>query len=330
MQERIEYIDRIKGFAILLVVLGHFYLFLLHTSDTFVYRFISSCHMHLFMFISGFVAFIPDERLTPENKRRLLKRFLAYLCPNISIPLLLIAYHALVGKSDMVDTWEQHYGFWYLKCLALYCLIQYLLLRFHKVTAQILIVCIAYVLFYLGWQTCPTLNNWLNLEHSVCFFPFYLLGYCSKKYHLTDTLKRHNWIFTIALLGYTFLLYIQIPIHSISIVSERFIVPTCATIAIYYLFMKRSNKQSAIETWLSTLGSKTLDIYMYHGFFIMNLGFLNMTFLSDWVRETGNPLLCFFVALTLSISLIYISIGTGYIIKQSDLLRKLIYGQFLR
>lgn len=52
---RISYIDQLKGIAILLVVLGHVIGYN-NCEDSFLWRFIYSFHMPLFMFISGYVA----------------------------------------------------------------------------------------------------------------------------------------------------------------------------------------------------------------------------------------------------------------------------------
>lgn len=58
MKQRILYIDRIKGLAIILVVVGHLYTFSEATDGNLVNKFIGSFHMALFMFVSGFVAYI--------------------------------------------------------------------------------------------------------------------------------------------------------------------------------------------------------------------------------------------------------------------------------
>lgn len=57
--KRFQYVDRLKGFAILLVVMGHMYQFPMHPNDTFIYKVIQSFHMPLFLFLSGYVIFTP-------------------------------------------------------------------------------------------------------------------------------------------------------------------------------------------------------------------------------------------------------------------------------
>ena len=56
MKQRIDYIDRMKGMAIFLVVIGHVYGMVFDQSANITYKWISSFHMPLFMFLSGLVA----------------------------------------------------------------------------------------------------------------------------------------------------------------------------------------------------------------------------------------------------------------------------------
>ena len=57
IKQRIDYIDRMKGLAIFLVVMGHVSGMAFAQSDDVVYIVISSFHMPLFMFLSGLVAY---------------------------------------------------------------------------------------------------------------------------------------------------------------------------------------------------------------------------------------------------------------------------------
>ena len=58
MKQRILYIDRIKGLAIILVVVGHLYTFSEATDGNLVNKFIGSCHMALLRFVAGWVAYV--------------------------------------------------------------------------------------------------------------------------------------------------------------------------------------------------------------------------------------------------------------------------------
>lgn len=56
MNSRIDYIDRLKGLTIFLVVMGHVYGMAFSQSNDIFYKFIYSFHMPLFMFLSSLVA----------------------------------------------------------------------------------------------------------------------------------------------------------------------------------------------------------------------------------------------------------------------------------
>lgn len=55
---RKQYIDRLKGLAILFVVMGHIFLFSEHENDC-INKFIGTFNMPLFMFLSGLVISTP-------------------------------------------------------------------------------------------------------------------------------------------------------------------------------------------------------------------------------------------------------------------------------
>lgn len=57
--QRLNYIDRLKGFAILTVVAGHVYLFGMDHSESIWQDVIGSFHMLLFMYMSGYLALTP-------------------------------------------------------------------------------------------------------------------------------------------------------------------------------------------------------------------------------------------------------------------------------
>lgn len=52
-----------KGFTVLIVVLAHVYLMTFDMGDSLVFRFCASFEMPSFMFVSGFVAYLPSRVL---------------------------------------------------------------------------------------------------------------------------------------------------------------------------------------------------------------------------------------------------------------------------
>ena len=82
MSERVLYIDNLKGFLILLVVIGHIG-YANCTTMTVVNDVVYSFHMPFFIFLSGFVV----SSITP---RKLIKKLVGYLIPFFIIGLVVM------------------------------------------------------------------------------------------------------------------------------------------------------------------------------------------------------------------------------------------------
>lgn len=80
MKERLNYIDWLKGIAIITVVMGHVtafdFLSLTDSSKSFVNRFIVSLQMPLFIFLSGLVVNYKFESVIASSKKLLYKAWI--------------------------------------------------------------------------------------------------------------------------------------------------------------------------------------------------------------------------------------------------------------
>jgi fucose 4-O-acetylase-like acetyltransferase len=329
IKHRINYIDRIKGFAIFIVVLAHVLLLSFNLGDSLVYRFCASFEMPLFMFVSGFVAYIQSDG--GANRKRLVKRFLAYICPAFIISYALSLYgYIILGSRDinMIDTLTG--GYWYLKALAIFVCLQAILIKCKRVWMEFLLIAVAECMFLIGWKANPVLHQLFCLEHCFFFYPFFMMGYYSRRYHLVDKLKANNWVFTLSFIGFICLLNVHFDIHALRFLSERLVRPSLAILTIVYLFAERENENSKLEQWLNRIGTKTLDIYIYHGIFVMgSYACFDMKMIKDVDLIMANPILYLILAVLISLFLIYISIWIGCLIKKNELLEKVIYGKFI-
>lgn len=101
-----NYIDRLKGLAIILVVIGHILSFSMMGGKNPINTVITSFHMPLFMFLSGLVI------KEPKIGKKLLARFLQLLAPFLVVGLL---FNLCIN-----DTFESFFangfkkGYWYL------------------------------------------------------------------------------------------------------------------------------------------------------------------------------------------------------------------------
>ena len=145
-----------------------------------------------------------------------------------------------------------------------------------------------------------------------------------------EVVKSKNWLFTISLVGFICLLNANIEIHALRFLSERIVRPIFAILAISYLFAIREDKNNQFEGWLNRIGTKTLDIYMYHFFF------LSGTFAVFDLKGTKtieimntNPIIFLLIASVITIILSYVSISIGNLVRRSNFLGKVVYGKFI-
>ena len=85
---RLFYVDNLRGFLIILVVLGHCIQHLdIDFDHNIVFRYIYSFHMPLFMFISGFVSYKREYHWTSIKRRfiQLVIPFIAWAMVSMSL-----------------------------------------------------------------------------------------------------------------------------------------------------------------------------------------------------------------------------------------------------
>lgn len=111
LYKRLDYLDQIKGFAIILVVMGHLILFAIgHKSP--ITAWLAYFHMPLFAFVSGFLF---DNRIKPSK--------IAIKVKNLLVPFFLIGivYTYVCCREGWKDFAFHYYkeGYWYLLSLAM-------------------------------------------------------------------------------------------------------------------------------------------------------------------------------------------------------------------
>jgi fucose 4-O-acetylase-like acetyltransferase len=194
-------IDNLKGFAIIIVVLGHAIQASFANFDSnLVFNYIYSFHMPLFMFLSGYVLYGKDINL--------LKRIKTLVIPFVSWGVLQFFINLLYGRSEQFLPYVAKLiyipdrGLWFLWALFLNTCYLKLILYFanHEVKYADLIVLMA---GYLLLERIPTGAFGIGLVK--WYFLFFSLGYLTPKYW-TGVLKNpyFRWISVILfiILGY--------------------------------------------------------------------------------------------------------------------------------
>lgn len=317
--QRIQYIDRLKGFAMLAVIFGHIYFFSLNDGNNLLVRFVSTFHMPLFMFLSGWVI-----SSLPDIKKVFIKCS-SFLSPFLFVGLsFVIFYH-----KDVAGFFEgsAKNGYWYLFVLSLFYVFLWsfrLVTRFVKSKWADIIWAVTIWAFLIMFQITLSerWSNILSVNQARTLWPLFIAGYLFRKYNLTETLLTKNIVFSCCMIAYAVTVYFFTKgFFRLFLFSAFLSVPTFV-----YLFKKFESNSGVVSNALTKIGRHSLDIYIYHFFLVFALR------LSGWHEYfigTDNLLLeCVIVAI-LSVAIAYSCIGIGYLIRQSEFLEKLIYGKYI-
>lgn len=263
--KQIDYINALKGIAILGVVFAHiiawsyndFHAFYTNFSQSWLFKFIYSFHMPLFFFISGFLAYRSYSKSSAFTilKRRTFQLLIPYICSTLFVEIIL----------------NQEMNYWFL--IALY--VMYLVTSF----SQKFKVCplILYFIIYGTSIIFPILNNipYLFLPSFKTHYISFLLGFYICKYPQTLIWLRHH-IYPYALIVFLILFiapnFIKELENVLNLINGRvlllynFIKSTFAIIFLFFYF--EENKENIPKyNWLTKIGQQTLIIYIIHVLF---------------------------------------------------------------
>jgi len=187
--ERIEAIDALKGYAIILVIVGHVIVYTdpAGYSKNILFMLIYTFHMPLLLFLSGYIA---HQKQIGSKLSFLLKKFKGLVFPYIvwnSIGLV-IAYQFVISRQlikDLLNSLIVYYNIWFLPVLFISFIILLLYVYLEDILKQFRLGQYSVVLFGLTYIAIA----WFVITPSVqglyavrWFAPFVLAGYFAAKY----------------------------------------------------------------------------------------------------------------------------------------------------
>ena len=327
MERRIDYIDRLKGLAIILVVMGHIYGMAFALSDDVAYRVISSFHMPLFMFLSGLVAC--SGATSPFwNLKKLSRKLRGLLLPLIVFGMCFTMTFSRNFGTGLVEFLESpnKNGYWYLMSLAVF----YVSLSLYRLNVKqkwYIDVALAIAIWggmFALWKYTAQTKDYFCMLNCGNFYPFFILGVMTTKYNLLDKMHKANWLFSLCIVAYAFLFCVDMPFHALVSLNKHIFLPFCMVYIVVNLFVCRHGATSYGEKILDFVGKRTLDIYVIHYFFISMIHLKDLG--NNW-EGTENSLLMFIVAVGLSVVITALSIGVGYILHKGRIIEKFVYGK---
>jgi len=271
MKNRLEYIDKLKGLTIILVVMGHVYYFSMAQSECVAFDIISSFHMPLFMFLSGYVA---HKGITSPfwSSGQLFRKIWRLMVPMFVFGVLFtFTFSSIHSVEDILRAvWQflaapAKNGYWYLMSLAvIYVFLQiFRINRKNSFGIELLIVSVFAIFCYISSKTFASEIDVFCLTNTARLFPFFAIGMFARKYNWIISLQK-SWVFYLSCLTFIIFTLVDIPYHLLDVVCERIVIPLSAILALTFFFSSREEKYTIVDRQLSKIGKYTLEIYVLH------------------------------------------------------------------
>ena len=222
--ERIEYIDALRGFAMLLVVFCHinFFTFGVAGTSSLMATSFSSFMLPLFFILSGFLAY-KSELLLCNGKTLLVnifKKFTVLVVPALVIGLIYTYFHSSRG-ADVFINGDMKMGYWFTFSLFQMFLIFYLIIYVTRKSsikgntkfcfASLIIVAI---FMYIALSPIRRSQTMSRLADIICFgqtceyFIFFVVGIIASKFRNTFfRILDNRYISAIGIILFFLLLY---------------------------------------------------------------------------------------------------------------------------
>ena len=344
---RLEYVDALRGFAIILVILVHMALFSfgvnIEKTDNVNYYFVLF-HVPLFFFISGFVFYKSNFNWELSSvKTFLLKKVPALV---LSPFLFFLCYIYCKGYAfGGAITASSKMGYWFTFALFGYFVL-YVVLRKLLAAVKVKENASLVILFLIGFALYATASDadskqlpvWFQATAGVLgisqlrFFVFFVAGICVKKYfNKIELLLDGSYLVPIAVISF-FAINIFVDLGELCRFQRdvvRMFLAFCGIVISFSLFRKYKSVfagNSLVGSVLVFVGKRTLDIYLLHYFFIC----FNLKDLFPFFSENNMPLLELVMSFVLAVITIAASLAVGVVFRIDKRLAHYLFGAPLK
>lgn len=330
-----------RGFSMILVVFGHVLLMMgFPTDSTVLGSILLTFRMPLFFFVSGFFAFRIMEKWTIQMTKTIMKRKIQ--AQVISTVFFYTLFQLCHNDSPLLFLHDGFSWFWFTVVLFQMFLIYSILAIVEKLLGKSFIVTpilvtLSVLLFIchvknLGIDNClSTVLSWYYLTE---YFQFFVIGILSRKYYsLFTSILESNKFRTFVIIAYIVLLFISYGFNksfmlynsAIYNLTTMAFVRYAGLFTIFILFFNNKDYFSGNDRtcrWLRFVGTRTLDIYMLHVFFLPNLSFLKPLMSLD-----GMLLMQLTIGIIFAILDVTLCLFISQILRSSSTLSQWLFGE---
>ncbi len=339
--KRIEYIDSMRGFTMLLVVAHHVASFCLGIGDYVpsIHPILCEFRMPLFFFISGFVLYKEETIWDAKQVFRflLIKKFPAQIITtSIFFVVFLIINHISVIDGLYSDS---KLGYWFtISLFVFFCI--YVICRFvlyslsiKSVYTDIIILSIGF-LFFLFFYV-PSIFSKLPIEEGIKnlfsmekwgYFLFFTIGTLFKKhFNKVQAILDNTPVVMVCLVIFFGLNLYYVELRNTHINFLEFTTAITGIVIVFSFFRIHQDlfkKDKFIGRCLQYVGRRTLDIYLLHYLLLP----LNLKVYFTALPENPIPVVEFSITLFFTIIVVVGCLTISAILRMSPILSYFLFG----
>lgn len=302
-------LDYAKGFAIVLIVLGHLYFFADRQVGSWVYTVCNTIQIPVFMYISGLLAHRSIDRYG-------FRKLVANRAVRLLLPLLSFYVIKSIGTpSNFVDIplAEYKHSLWFLIVLFEFMVSLSFIKRLSqkvRVPAPVInAILFGVVTLYL--HVLPK-GNFFNILFCINlywhYYPFFMMGYYSYRLY-----KIMTWYYVPI-----YLIIFLVSLYCIQVRDMKIFVPIGNLFSLLLLITLFKNGCRPFESFLTKLGVLSLQIYLLH--------FIILFIVLPYLPVIENRWLEFLLYFVVSFSFIMLSVCISKVLMRSRLLSLLLFG----
>lgn len=264
--------DNLKGMLIILVVVGHMLELVMDKGiSKYLYEWIYTFHMPLFVFISGYFYHFNFKKL-----------FCNLIYPYVIFQFLFCLFSRLIlGSSQAVNFTKPYWVMWYLMAMIIWSLAAILFTKTGTIGKIIWIVLSSGAALAIGWL--DIIGREYALSRTIVFFPFFLWGnlYAGKEEKIIQTGFLRYVLFILAaaysiILGFHYKDFLNKWFYETESYKAAGMTAgfraghlLLAVIFIVFFLVCMTDRQLP---FLSKAGRNTMQIFLLHGFIVKLLG----------------------------------------------------------
>lgn len=338
--KRLRYIDAMRGLAILLVVFSHVtnaYVKMPITNASFagVYYMMTMFRMPLFFFVSGYFAFRAAEKWNAATVRRVsLKKFKAQI---VGFGVFCFLYGAVMRGWNF-EFLRTSNPYWFTESLFemffIYLGAALLERRYGWTWIMPALLCVAAATpfvfnYFTNGVSLPEWAVALQAWHTINYFPYFMLGIFARKHsgRIMPVVDHRYFRASMILMFFSLVIFYGFrhrysPEWDLVQTLMRFsgLMTIFVTFRAYRRWFDGGHEASNL---MCAVGSRTLDIYYLHYFFIPDLSFMR-GFLS--AGEGNSVLMMLLVGLTISSAVVALCMIVSAILRSSPFLADWLFG----